>query len=93
MAKRSIRGVKRPVFDLAEQAASSRLGVDPEWLESSPSTDTQRFTESELALNARGKTNLEDQETVWVRFHPRHGWYVLEPGEQLEDEHDAEGKR
>ncbi len=93
MAKRTIRGSRRTVFDLAEQAASSRLGVDPEWFESSPSTDTQRFKESALAANARNNPNLEDSETVWVRFHPRHGWYVLEPGEQLEDEHDAEGKR
>jgi hypothetical protein len=87
MAKVSIRGLKRPVFDTAVQAASSRLGVQPEWLESTSSTHSQRFAESTRALIARGKTNLEDLETVWVRFHPRHGWYVLEPGEQLDDEH------
>jgi transglutaminase-like putative cysteine protease len=87
MAKVSIRGLKRPVFDTALQAASSRLGVQPEWLESTASTYSQRFAESARALVARGKSNLEDQETIWVRFHPRHGWYALEPGEQLEDEH------
>jgi hypothetical protein len=46
MAKVSIRGLKRPVFDTASQAASSRLGVQPEWLESTSSTHAQRFAES-----------------------------------------------
>jgi hypothetical protein len=93
MAKVSTRGLKRRMFDTALQAASSRLGIQPEWLESSSSTNSQRFAESTQALITRGKTNLEDQETVWVRFHPRHGWYVLEPGEQLDDEHVLNGVR